>query len=115
MLPNNSSSIFSKTRELPASAKCLSSSSSKFANGSSSCSNTPYALRNSVRTWPARRSRTAITEWSSDAMIAQAERVLVEKGYLDPGDEVIIVAGFTELKGVANMVKVIKVSGPSDE
>lgn len=52
---------------------------------------------------------------NSDAMIAQAERVLVEKGYLDPGDEVIIVAGFTELKGVANMVKVIKVSGPSDE
>jgi len=46
---------------------------------------------------------------NSDAMIAQAEQVLVDKGFLEAGDEVIVVAGFTELKGVANMVKVVRI------
>ncbi len=46
---------------------------------------------------------------NSDAMIAQAEQVLKDKDYLKAGDEVIVVAGFTELKGVANMVKVVRV------
>jgi len=47
---------------------------------------------------------------NSDAMLAQAEQVLKDKGYLQAGDEVIVVAGFTELKGVANMVKVVRFS-----
>lgn len=46
---------------------------------------------------------------NSDAMIAQAEQLLVDKGFLDSGDEAIVVAGFTRLKGVANMVKVIRI------
>ena len=42
-------------------------------------------------------------------MVAEGERLLVEQGYLQPGDEAIVVAGFTELRGVANMVKVVRV------
>lgn len=48
---------------------------------------------------------------NSDAMIAQAEQVLVDKGYLSAGDEAVVVAGFTKLKGVANMVKVVRIGG----
>ena len=46
---------------------------------------------------------------NSDVMVAEGERLLVEQGYLQPGDEAIVVAGFTELRGVANMVKVVRV------
>jgi pyruvate kinase len=46
---------------------------------------------------------------NSDAMIVEGERMLVDKGYLASGDEIIVVAGFTELKGVANMVKVVRI------
>lgn len=46
---------------------------------------------------------------NSDIMVAEGERLLVEQGYLQPGDEAIVVAGFTELRGVANMVKVVRV------
>ena len=45
----------------------------------------------------------------SDAMVAQGEQLLVERGYLDLGEEAVVVAGFTKLRGVANMVKVIRV------
>lgn len=47
---------------------------------------------------------------NSDAMIAEGERLLLDKGYLSEGDEVVVVAGFTSLKGVANMVKVVRLS-----
>jgi len=46
---------------------------------------------------------------NSDVMVVEAERLLVDRGLLDAGDDVIVVAGFTELKGVANMVKVVRV------
>jgi len=46
---------------------------------------------------------------NSDHMLLEGERLLVEKGLLSEGDEVVVVAGFTELKGVANMVKVVRV------
>jgi len=46
---------------------------------------------------------------NSDQMLLQGERLLVEMGLLSTGDEVVVVAGFTELKGVANMVKVVRV------
>lgn len=45
----------------------------------------------------------------SDQMLIEAERILVERGLLEVGDEVVVVAGFTELRGVANMVKVIRI------
>ncbi|MBN92760.1 MAG: pyruvate kinase [Deltaproteobacteria bacterium] len=45
----------------------------------------------------------------SDQMLIEAERILVERGLLQVGDEVVVVAGFTELRGVANMVKVVRV------
>ncbi len=45
----------------------------------------------------------------SDQMIVEGERLLVEKGLLSSGDEAVVVAGFTELRGVANMVKVVRV------
>ncbi len=48
---------------------------------------------------------------NSDVMIAEAEHLLMRKGFLEEGDECIVVAGFTDLKGVANMVKVIRI-GP---
>jgi len=46
---------------------------------------------------------------NSDLMVAEAESLLVERGLLEAGDEAIVVAGFTELRGVANMVKVVRV------
>ena len=46
---------------------------------------------------------------SSDAMIREGEDALLERGYLSKGDAVVVVAGFTELKGVANMVKVVRI------
>ena len=46
---------------------------------------------------------------NSDMMIAEGERLLVEQGRLRTGDELVVVAGFTELRGVANMVKVVRV------
>ncbi len=46
---------------------------------------------------------------NSDQMIDEGERVLVDRGLLTAGDEAIVVAGFTDLRGVANMVKVIRV------
>ncbi len=46
---------------------------------------------------------------NSDHMLLQGERLLVEMGLLNEGDEVVVVAGFTELKGVANMVKVVRI------
>ena len=46
---------------------------------------------------------------NSDLMLAEGERLLVERGLLSEGDEAIVVAGFTDLRGVANMVKVIRV------
>ena len=46
---------------------------------------------------------------NSDAMVAAGEQLLLEKGLLEPGDEAVVVAGFTKLRGVANMVKVIRV------
>ena len=46
---------------------------------------------------------------NSDLMVAEGERLLRERGFLKEGDEAIVVAGFTELRGVANMVKVIRV------
>jgi len=46
---------------------------------------------------------------NSDAMVAAGEAALVDRGFLQPGDEAIVVAGFTELRGVANMVKVVRV------
>jgi len=46
---------------------------------------------------------------NSDAMVEAGERLLVERGYLQEGDEAIVVAGFTELRGIANMVKVVRV------
>lgn len=46
---------------------------------------------------------------NSDMMIAEGERLLVEQGRLQSGDELVVVAGFTELRGVANMVKVVRV------
>ncbi len=46
---------------------------------------------------------------NSDHMLLQGERLLVEMGLLEKGDEVVVVAGFTELKGVANMVKVVRI------
>ena len=51
---------------------------------------------------------------NSDAMIHQAEELLQKKGFLEEGDECIVVAGFTELKGVANMVKVVRIGPESD-
>ncbi|MCP4873078.1 MAG: pyruvate kinase [Proteobacteria bacterium] len=45
---------------------------------------------------------------NSDLMLAEGERLLVERGFLEDGDEAIVVAGFTDLRGVANMVKVIR-------
>jgi pyruvate kinase len=47
---------------------------------------------------------------SSDHMIAEAEHTLVERGLLKVGDEVIVVAGFTDLRGVANMVKIVRIT-----
>ncbi|MEE2829448.1 MAG: pyruvate kinase [Myxococcota bacterium] len=46
---------------------------------------------------------------NSDLMVSEGERLLVDKGLLESGDEAIVVAGFTDLKGVANMVKVVRV------
>ncbi len=46
---------------------------------------------------------------NSDQMLLQGERLLLEMGLLNEGDEVVVVAGFTELKGVANMVKVVRI------
>jgi len=46
---------------------------------------------------------------NSDLMVAEGERMLVDRGLLQAGDEAIVVAGFTELRGVANMVKVVRV------
>lgn len=46
---------------------------------------------------------------NSDHMLLQGERLLLEMGLLNEGDEVVVVAGFTELKGVANMVKVVRI------
>jgi len=46
---------------------------------------------------------------NSDHMLLEGEHLLVEMGLLSAGDEVVVVAGFTELKGVANMVKVVRV------
>ena len=46
---------------------------------------------------------------NSDAMVAEGEKLLVERGFLQSGEEAIVVAGFTDLKGVANMVKVVRV------
>jgi pyruvate kinase len=46
---------------------------------------------------------------NSDQMIDEGERLLVDKGFLKSGDEAIVVAGFTQLRGVANMVKVIRI------
>jgi pyruvate kinase len=46
---------------------------------------------------------------NSDLMVAEGERLLVKRGMLRSGDEAIVVAGFTELRGVANMVKVVRV------
>jgi pyruvate kinase len=46
---------------------------------------------------------------NSDVMVAEGEAALVERGFLTSGDEAIVVAGFTELRGVANMVKVVRV------
>ncbi len=45
----------------------------------------------------------------SDAMVASGEQLLVQRGLLEPGEEAVVVAGFTKLRGVANMVKVIRV------
>ena len=46
---------------------------------------------------------------NSDLMVEEGEQRLVSRGLLQSGDEAIVVAGFTELKGVANMVKVVRV------
>jgi pyruvate kinase len=46
---------------------------------------------------------------NSDQMIDEGERILVERGFLNKGDEAIVVAGFTELRGVANMVKIVRI------
>lgn len=46
---------------------------------------------------------------NSDVMVIEGEKALVERGLLQSGDEAIVVAGFTELRGVANMVKVVRV------
>lgn len=46
---------------------------------------------------------------NSDAMVAAGEQLLLERELLQPGDEAVVVAGFTKLRGVANMVKVIRV------
>jgi pyruvate kinase len=51
---------------------------------------------------------------NSDAMIAQAEQALVHKGFLEEGDVCIVVAGFTDLKGVANMVKIVQLGPDAD-
>ncbi len=51
---------------------------------------------------------------NSDLMIAEAEQLLQAKGFLHEGDECIVVAGFTELKGVANMVKVVRIGPDAD-
>jgi pyruvate kinase len=45
---------------------------------------------------------------NSDVMMVEGERLLVEQGHLQPGDEAVVVAGFTALRGVANMMKVIR-------
>jgi len=44
----------------------------------------------------------------SDQMLAEGERLLLERGLLRSGESAVVVAGFTELKGVANMVKVVR-------
>jgi pyruvate kinase len=46
---------------------------------------------------------------NSDAMVEAGEQLLMERGLLKKGDEAVVVAGFTKLRGVANMVKVIRV------
>ena len=48
----------------------------------------------------------------SDAIIAASERLLLDRGLLIPGRDAIVVAGVTELKGVANMVKIIRPGQP---
>ena len=48
---------------------------------------------------------------NSDAMVASGEQLLLERGLLQSGDEAVVVAGFTKLRGVANMVKVIRLGG----
>ena len=57
---------------------------------------------------PGRRHRHDRTG-DSDPMIAEGERLLVERGFLKSGDTAIVVAGFTELRRVANMVKIVRV------
>lgn len=46
---------------------------------------------------------------NSDAMIAQGEQLLAERGLMEEGDLAIVVAGFMKLRGVANMMKVVKI------
>lgn len=46
---------------------------------------------------------------NSDEMVAAGERRLVDLGLLREGEEAIVVSGFLKLKGVANMVKVVRV------
>lgn len=44
----------------------------------------------------------------SDATLLRGEERITAAGHLHSGDEAVVVAGFTELHGVANMVKIVK-------
>jgi len=46
---------------------------------------------------------------NSDVMMVEGERLLKDLGLLQDGEEAVVVAGFTNLRGVANMMKIIRV------
>jgi len=45
----------------------------------------------------------------TDELLQEGERVLLEKGYLRPGQEVVVLAGNTPMSGATNMMKIYSV------
>ena len=46
---------------------------------------------------------------ATDALVSDAERLLLRLGAVRPGDRIVLVAGTTPLPGATNMVKILRV------
>jgi len=50
---------------------------------------------------------------STDELIASGEQLLIDRGLIDPGTEVVVLAGNTPLRGASNLMKLETVDGMS--
>ncbi len=64
--------------------------------------------------WGVTPLRVPLVEGTSE-MIAAAERVLLERGFVSPGDEIVVLAGKTHTRGSTNMMTVERIGAGVSE